>query len=345
MSTKTFEKQSGTVEVFDGMDIKVSRSTNKGTTYWTQFAAELEIPCVFKLTREKWYDRLFKFFGIAVEIQSGDVMFDRLIYIACDHPEFSREIQLDARSRKLITGLLTEDCRFISCDGHTLFIRYDGKKVQTSELLKQIADLKTQFSDVGSHTHNLLSDPFVKRAFIIEALIWSFAGYAIVGLGEWLWNKQDVHIDSSQLMWTGVKLGGLLGAGLFTIVLLLLSGSSRSHRLLVESVLVISLSLPFGGIHLVSDLNRNLDRSPTVTINAEVSQVVERVHIGRRGSKSYSYHMYVVRTDLNEFRLPSEIEVNYRVYQVTRANSKVPVVVGQGWLKQPWIKSVNGVEY
>ena len=122
-----------------------------------------------------------------MEIQSGDVTFDRLIYIACDHPEFSREIQLDARSRQLITGLFNEDCRSISCDGQTLFVRYNGMKLQTAKFLKQIADLKTQFSDAGSHTHGLLSDPFVKRAFFIEALIWSFAGYAIVGLGEWLW--------------------------------------------------------------------------------------------------------------------------------------------------------------
>lgn len=344
MSSRTFETRSWTAEEVDGENVKVSRSVHKGKTTETQFAVKLKVPFVFRMTREKWYDLLFKALGTSVEIQSGDPAFDQLIYVASDQPEFAHEIQSNAHSRMLITRLFLEDCLWVSCDGRFLIATFKGDVASTDKILKRIVALKKQFATSSSRLTSFLHDPFARRALLIEALIWSFAGYAIVGSFEWHLTEHDIHFDSSAVVRTGLAIGALLGGGLLAVVKLLLPRSSRSHRIFVESLLVICFSLPYGGIRLASDLNRWLDTSPPVRIEARISGIVEQITRHSKGT-SYRYHMSIDSTDSSEFRVPSELEVNRAVYRSAGANKSVPIIVRRGWLKHPWIQSVGAVEY
>lgn len=342
---RRFSLSSGNVQTREGVPLRVRLHTNKGTVYWTDVTAQVVLPCAFKLTREKWYDLLFKRIGLSVEIQSGDRGFDEWVYIACDHPDFARLMQLDPETRALILRLMPKECRFLLSDGKTLTARWSGGHAQDEDLLRNVARLARRLAGTGFQRASIFSDSFARRALAVEAVIWSLAGYAIAGLIEWFTRAQDIHLDSDELIVHGLSWGGALGLTLLAAIAILLGRSSRGHRILIESFVVIVLSIPAGGIHLINDLNKELDSSVPVVVRAPVEDVIEKVSQGRRGRKIHSYYLRLGRPDSSEFPIPNRLQVTREIYSKTRAGETVPLVVRRGWLGHPWLTAVNGVEY
>src|SRR5687768_2632914 len=69
----------------DGTPYFVDLTERKGKVTRFSMGTPLEAPW-FRLSREGGLDRFFKAIGMAREAESGDPEFDRLVYVAGDHP-------------------------------------------------------------------------------------------------------------------------------------------------------------------------------------------------------------------------------------------------------------------
>lgn len=329
--------------IHEGTSVFITTSKNKGQIVSTTFSTALATRALFRLTVESSYDRWFKKLGLSTEIQSGDLKFDERVYIACDHPIFADEIQSDAETRRLILLLFEAGASSISYNGEFLQVRFPGDHSSKFDNAHHLAELQKTIASMDMHRPAFWGDPYVFRALVAEVIIWVFAGYAFSGFMELMMNDEDYHLYPIPLYIKGFICGVAIAVLLVVTLLQLFKGSSRGHRILIEAGIVLGFSLPLGGICLISDLNRELDRSEPIWLEAPVTQLEERVHRRRRGGKRYTYYMHLSKSrDLDpEFELPPTIQIDRDTYQAARVDDIARIQVGRGWLNHPWYRAIH----
>jgi len=323
----------------EGVKLNEQTSKNKnGAITSTSFVAKLESNFIFKLTKESFFDRWMKSLGIAAEIQSGDLRFDDHIYIASDNQEFMQQLCMNQEARKLIIEQFNSGCNFIKSDGHTIEVDYSGDSTGDIEL-------KKKFSSFCKHVFKIklmpraFIDTFSIKVLVLEAIVWSIATYAILGFIEFYINRDDVHLSEMGVFIQGLWVGLGLAIALIIFIIMLLRGSSRGHRVIVESMLVLGFSLPLGGYNLVSDLNRKMDESATTFVEAKIVNKYERKH-RRRRSSYYTYHIQIdTPFTTDPYHVSRDLNVVKAVYDQAKPGHIITIGIGPGWLHHPWYKS------
>ena len=330
-------------KIISGTNVKIiihgDRSSTEGTTT-EGTTLLLDFPCrsIFRLSQETNIDRYFKKIGFSVEIQTGDKNFDKHIYIESDSPAFSDEIKRDENSRKLIMGLFNQGCKYIRCDGKSLFIYFDSDRRKDSPVHKAV-DLLLQLRDLDQKWIGFFRDPFAIKALLIEAVIWSLGVYGIIGFYELFFLRPDRYLDAMPLAVTGIFIGIVGAVILLTMVFLLLRGSSRGHRIVIESALVLSLAFPVGGIQFLSDINTELDQQPSILIERKI-RTTEKRNLGTRRSPYCSYLLYLDHTDKRELlEIYPEIEIESDAYTAAQNATHVMIEIGPGRFNFPWFRS------
>ena len=311
------------------------RSSTEGTTLL------LDFPCrsIFRLSQETNIDRYFKKIGFSVEIQTGDKNFDKHIYIESDSTAFSDEIKRDENSRKLIMGLFNQGCKYIRCDGKSLSIYFDSDRSKDSPVHKAV-DLLLQLRDLDQKWIGFFRDPFAIKALLIEAVIWGLGVYGILGFYEWFFLRGDRHVDGIALFVIGIFIGIVGAVILLTMVFLVLRGSSRGHRIVIESALVLSLAFPVGGIQFLSDINTELDQQPSILIERKIRTTEKRNHGRFKRERYYTYHLYLDHTDKRELlEIYPEIEIESDAYTAAQNATHVMIEIGPGRFNFPWFRS------
>jgi hypothetical protein len=329
--------------VHDGIELFSNVVTNKqGVVQSTSWNRVFPCKTVFKLTRESKFDRFFKNWGLADEIQTQDLTFDDLIYIASDSPSFMRKIQNDREARRMIMELFSHGCKFIACDGNLLRVHFNGDHRPDITSANTLAALSKQLEEIQKMPAGF--DPFFVKALITESFIWGFAGYSLSSLLQWTTFHEDVYLNSNAMAKMALLFSGALSLGLIILILSLFKGSSRGHRIIIESVLVLALCIPIGGIALFSDININLDRSASTVIEASVEGHYTQMHRRRRGRHYITYHIQISPiTPTHEFTLPLDLTISSEVYDQLQIRSKVRIDIGRGKLHQPWIRGIIAI--
>ncbi len=334
-------KKNTLVETFGTTQISHYTVANKQKITATIFEIPFDCKSIFKLTEEGKVDAFFKSLGLAKEFQTKHAEFNNKIYIACDSLNFLEEINKDDQAKTLILELFQRDCKFISCDGSTLSVCIAGDK-QTDSLLKtKIAELHHHISDMKHSAYRFFQDPFVYKILVIESLIWSLAAYAYSTFFEWQFFQEDIHLHAMPLFKQGLALGLVITLFLFALITLLLRNSSRGHRILVESFLVLFCSIPVGGIGLIADINTHFDKSEAIVVEGKVIDVYKQLH-RRRRSTYYTYHLHVdVSAKTSEIEIPRNINVSYDTFSKFKIGDTAILSIGKGYLKHPWFKSIQ----
>jgi hypothetical protein len=233
------------------------------------------------------------------------------------------------------------------------------------ELLRRVHAASAGLEDI---VHSRLRDRFLWKALVVEGVVWSIAGYAIGAVVELAVRKEDYHLDASAVAWTGLAAAGVALAVLLAVIALALRGSSRGHRIIVESAIVLLLGLPTTAIQVVGDTNRALDDAPGIRFARVVAECEVQVHTGRRGRKSYSYHLHLrppgaalsddERRVLDELELPpgvvvpppeaprggpelpGDIEITRELCDVAHAGATVELELGPGLCGLPWNRRI-----
>ena len=305
-----------------------------------EFLIGIDLPTSvrFHFKSENEFDRFFTHVGLADEFQTGDSAFDRKVYIACDHPAMHRRLKQDKTLRNLIVDALNHGFTNIRGDGNRLWMERDSDREPTAEDLRLLGDLQSSLSKLAKAPEGLF-DPFFTRVLFIETLIWSIGAYALGALVEPVFHTFS-HVNPMNLMWLGLLIGFGLMLGIGVLVIALLRGSSQGHRVILESGIVLILSLPCAGPMLVSDLNRHLDQTTPELVSREITGKDLRKSSGKRKSTTY-YLLFEGPGSIPDIPLPERMSVSGGLYYRAQTGGYLDCLVHRGALGLPWYDNLS----
>lgn len=303
----------------------------------------LDLPCSgipnFTFTPESAADLFFKYVGLSREFQTGDSRFDSHVYISAEDPLVLRTLRENADIRKMLASALCAGVQRVSSDGDSIFVIAENV-LSPDEWIPILKTLDETFARGERQASVRWTDPFVHRVLIIEATIWGMAGYAVTAFIEFAYVRaHDVHVHTSLVLAAGIGLGLAFAALGLALIVAILRRSSRSHRPIVESALVLGWALPLLGVQLASDLNLGLQGSqPPVLATVLVTE--KNVQYRRRGADVYQLTIAEVQSRI---LLPTSINVPKDVFDSASVNQRMKLEIGIGGLGMPYYRSMNGL--
>ena len=244
--------------------------------------------------------------GLSNEIETGDTRFDELVYIACDHPFVGSLLTHSPELRAAIVAAFDAGFDRIELDGITVWMQRSAKHEPTDDELRLLAAIHRASSPLADKPPSRLGDPFLWKALVVEGVVWGILGYAIGAFVELYWTDEDYHLDRDSLAPTGLIVGLGLFVFLLAVIVLWMRASSRGHRIIVESALVLLIALPTAGMQLVSDTNRALDNADSIHVTARIDQCREQKH--RKSPTTYRVWL-ADDAQTSTVTLPREIKV------------------------------------
>jgi len=192
--------------------------------------------------------------------------FDRKVYVTCDEPALRRLLSENARVRQIIVGLLARGAVRVFSDGKGLWVEGSQPEFPSDRELAELYEAFVVLRDGGPARRRWWADSFLWKAVGMAALVWSVALYgAPAGLEklhrEIVGGGGQLHLDEWALVYPSLWLAGALLIGLMGLILVLMYGSSRGHRIIAESVAVLVFGLPSTAMEATSDFNITYDRS------------------------------------------------------------------------------------
>jgi hypothetical protein len=316
---------------------------NKKETTAVSLGMPLHSPTWISMHRESRLDRFFKRIGVANEIETGDPAFDDRVYVTCDHPAVATVLAGSPALRAAILAALALHGERVRYDGATVWIeRFPGGLV-TSARLDALATLWAASEPLSEEPRRWFADRFLWKALLIEGLVWASLGYAIGALVGYYAHREDFHVWPSQVITTGLVAAAVTFVALLAVIALWMRGSSRGHRIIVESAIVLVLGLPVTGIQVVGDSNRALDDAPPTLVTRTIDHCEVREHRGRRGRRWYSHHVWIspVAEHTAGPSLPAEIEVTRSICDRAKAGDAIELQIGPGRWSIPWYRRIR----
>lgn len=324
-----------------GCVVRHTRHKNKITG--TFYGLPCTNPMFLRLTPERSADRLFKALGFSRELQTGDATFDRTVYVACDHPGLPPVLQTDAAIRDAVRATFVTGVTKIFTDGKHLWAYRDGQHLPDEFALNNLDTLRTALDGIPVTHWASLGDPFFWRVLIVESLAWGVAAYGVPALIELIARSHPLYFNWMPIIWTGLAVAAALFAALLALIRTFLGGSSRGHRIIVESAIVLALGLPLTGVELTSDANQYFDTSPVETLRPTIANKFEKVTRKKRGRTSTTYHVQLdTRTDTQaRVLLPHTMRVDRSTYASAQPGKPFHVDIRRGALGFLWVESVR----
>lgn len=299
-------------------------------------------PSWVRLHAESRTDRFFKRLGVANEIQTGDSAFDERVYVTCDHPFVGTVLCETPDLRRAIVAALDAGYKRISFDGAALRME---RSSSTSPSLEDLRLMKTLWETswrLEDELPSRFADPFLWKALVVEGVIWSILGFAIGAAIQMVVHKEDFHVWQREVWKLGVFVAVAGFAFLIALVVLWMRGSSRGHRVIVESAIVLLIGMPTASVQVVGDTNRALDDSPAIVLERTLEQCEVREHRGKRGRRWYSYHLWIIQeAEQTGPKLPHEIETTRVMCNAASAGATVEIQLGRGRWGIPWYRSLR----
>ncbi len=322
---------------------QINKSKMVKTTY---LGFEIDSNAIFEITEESRWDIFFKAIGFSEEFQTGDQLFDKHFYISSDNPAVKRLLRSEETVRAEMMNLFTEGCLKIYSSRSVIWFKFSGNVAVKDGIVSLCNNLQEKMAQALKREKHYKLDPFAFKTFVIEGGIYSLAIYSIAGLFEIISSEADIYLHPFALVRLGTIVGIAATIILVFLVYLLMKGSSRSHRIIIESAIVLGLSLPIGSFIAVGDINIKLDRSHPRLIPATVNILYMEKHRSRsrRGIKGryyYSYHMDITTQTRPAGRSnQAKIKITKSLYSRLTAGRGIIIRVKDGYLQVPWIEDI-----
>lgn len=317
----------------------LSVRTHKGSITGRSVGIDYRGP-KFRMVPEGKWDVRFKAWGLSTETQTGDEDFDDSVYVISDNPLLATHLSLSQETRDAIRGILDSDYHEVKSDGNHLWISANGNKEPDDYDLDRIVDLGEKMEGLKGNQMFLLSEPFYAKAVFAEAVLYALGGYAFVGFMEMLSARETLILHPMDSYTLGLGAAVVLFALMISAIRFFFQGSSRGHRVILESALLLILSLPFAGIQLLVDLNVGLDKSEQFVVTATVSNVRQEYHKTKNGHY-YTYHAELQPGGNDKVKLPDEIAVSSAIYRGRTGKTKLDIALHEGAFGLPWITGLR----
>jgi len=179
-------------------------STHKGRVTRFELSVPLDTGLVFVFTPEGGMDRFYKKIGLSDELQTGDDAFDQSVYVGSDHPVLLDILRDDPVSREIVAQALAAGFHRVWSDGRRLFA-ISVQKLPAGHWVQKLMRLRRAIETAAAQAPGRLSDPFAARVLLVEALLWSLAGYALIAFFQ-VFGDVGSHFDGSRLVFLGCLL-------------------------------------------------------------------------------------------------------------------------------------------
>lgn len=301
----------------------------------------------FALKREAWYDRLGKALGLSEEHQTGNPVFDELVYIVSDDRQLQQQVTGNAELVATVIKLfaLADDyhgkMQELRCNSGRLWIKIGAGKGFAEERIDELA----------AHAGQLLQkcaaqlpppepapgrwrDPFVLKAALLLALSSGLAFNGIAHLVRLNWSSIPYTVDEQQLFTHALLCGAVVVAVLIVAAIVLLGRSARTHLVLIE-LCTIGLfgATTTAGIEL-RDMNMELDSSRAVEYRVQVSDK----HVSR-SRRSTRYQLCL--QDWNGSGEKQHLRVSHALYDQTAIGATMLVRQKDGYFHYRWVASIE----
>jgi hypothetical protein len=327
---------------FEGLEYFEKVHSSKKKTLGFDLGADLTTPTWITLHPESPIDRVFKGLGIANEVQTGDAAFDEKVYVTCDHPHVWQVLRATTALREVILHAFSNGYSRIHFDGTVVIMGKRSDRSAGIEDLRLLQRLVKASAPLSGAMPSRWSDPFLWRALAIEAVVWGVAGYAIGGFIQFVTQARPIHVAAGSVVSLGLQVAVLALLLLLGAIVLWMRGSSRGHRVIVESAIVLALTLPIAGIHAVADTNLGLDEATPVKHVRALEGCEVREHRGRRGRRWYSYTLKMVQPPGQAAGdVPDTLRVEKPVCDAAHSGATVEIAVSPGRWGIPWYRSIR----
>ena len=251
-------------ETFASEEFYIQYRKNKGRILGRSVGLAMKGP-KFRLVRESKWDVRFKNWGLSNELQTGDQNFDDLVYIVSDNDTLGRQFRSSEKLRNAIVHVLSPSSSFneIECDGEKIWLSASGRAEASSTDYQCLLDMQEGFQGLNSRGRPFYREPFYLKAITTEAMLAALGVYGIGGVLEHFTRKETFILLPWQQLFLGLGLALGIAVGLMFLIRTLFGGSSRGHRVILESTLLLIVTLPMAGFALVEDINVGLDENPT----------------------------------------------------------------------------------
>jgi hypothetical protein len=317
----------------------------KGGVASSALVAEVDWETGFSIRLEKWWDRLFKSFGLVREYEHGDEDFDRRVFIECDNEEVVRALIGDSAAREAIVRAFSRGATRIVCERGQLALRWPGGEDRGfAEILHDLlADWRQRQA-----IRQAPPDPFIWRALVIECGLWSLGAYSIGALIEQVITTFPYPASWSAIAWQGLGLAVMVYTALLGMTHLTMHGTSRGSTILAEVAIAGALIAPIFSILTVNDVNIAWDDARPIVVEAEVTNTDVVRHRSRRGGTSYSYYIEIdnlrapgLQPTLDVTELRQRIQVPYSLYQTAAVGRSAELIVHRGALGHVWVSDLR----
>jgi len=343
----SFRKPHGTIDGSPYFQVVVK--TKSGTVTDTMIGVPFSFPALFSFHIEDGQDAFWKKLGLSHEFQTGDQEFDGKIYIASDNSGLHQILEDVPEVRKSIVEVLGEKgpfekkCR-LRFDGSRLWYQTPSQIADVEGTVRNLIRLKTQLLSARDRVTAFWKDRFFLRCLAVESTIWALAAYSWGSFIDLTWHSEDQHLRVTRLiLYSGFTAAAMI-AILLGAVTTLIRGSSRAHRVILESKFLLVFSVPLAAFSGFSDLNRSLDTGPSIVEKLQVQQVEERRHRRRRGGVYHTYHVYLVPQNGNDSEAVRDgrwIQITIDRYRAAVSGKQAVMEIGPGRLGVPWIRELS----
>jgi len=343
----SFRKPHGTL---DGTPyFLVIEKTKSGAVTDTKIGVPFSFPALFSFHFEDGQDAFWKKLGLSHEFQTGDVEFDQKIYIASDNSGLHQVLEDSQPVRNAIVEALGgQDSAKNACrlrfDGSRLWYQVPALVADVEGTVRNLIRLKTVLLSARDSVTAFWKDRFFLRCLLIESAIWALLFYAVGAFIDVTFHSEDQHLRWGRLVLFSGITAAVLIAVLVAAVAGLVRGSSRAHRIVLESKFLLLIAMPLASFSGFSDANRAFDTGPSVVEKLNVQRVEERRHRRRRGGVHYTYHAYLVPAEgatSAGVGSGSWIEITRSHYQSAVSARQATLEIGPGRLGVPWIRELT----
>lgn len=242
----------------------------------------------FHMAPETWFDQVCKRFGLAVEIETGDALFDAECYVRSDTPAFAAEYLADPVKRVAIRDLRRLGFAAVTLGGGTLTAAWTGFNPKVNDRPELCADAAARLvllaRNLPPHKPEFERRTGTHRKKW-QAVLWLFlAGFAATLLSLIAYTPLDglgILVRALIVVVPGLPVFAYLAAGL-------LRGTSTSHTAWGGLMVGALFLFPVGSCGTVTLVNGALDRSPPVVREAVI---VEKYTT--RSKNRTNYHVRV----------------------------------------------------
>lgn len=309
----------------------------------------------FRLKTQSLNDALFRRIGISNEVQTGDALFDRTVYVVSDLPVVRDALKRDPELRRRLLAVFDHfkqqrhKLREMRLAGDRLWVRASSREAHDGRVLSALPDLLGAVAErVPPASEAQRFDGYVLRAAMVLTLSTALAISGAVLLFGLLPGRYPAMLEGNAGLWHGSLIFGLpLLAVLVIASVAWLGRSSRTHLILLELLIVGSFGVWAWTFFGLREANYRLDTTPPVVVELKLATKAHWTTTTRRKRGTSTTHHYELRFD-RPLALPGRDLTpldNYR-FKVGREEYDQAVegrawhfTLRQGRLRWPWIES------